>query len=248
MRQQGVTPLASREAPPKHNGFAGWYHLCATYRAESSAGARAHLLPNRGWFMTFLNPDLVALVATISYLGVFLIVLLETGVLLGFFLPGDSLLVTVGLLAAAGQLELLPALAALFFGSVVGNNLGFWWGRRLGPALSAKVRADRLAKAQVFYDKLGWLAIVVGPFLPIVRTLVPFLSGASGMPWRRFFAFNLLGSLLWTQGLTLAGYFLGRAVPDVERYFLVIIAGVVVFAFVPYSLHYLLSRRREVKS
>ena len=193
--------------------------------------------------MAFSEVDLIALVTAGSYLGLFLIVFLETGVLLGFFLPGDSLLVTVGLLAATEQLELSPALAALFTGSVMGNNLGFWWGRRLGPKLASKVRADRLEKAQTFYAKLGSLAVVFGPFLPIIRTLVPFLSGASVMTWRRFFLLNLLGSLAWTQGLTLAGYFLGRAVPDVERYLLYVIAAVVVFAFVPYCLHYLLKRK-----
>ena len=197
--------------------------------------------------MTF-ELDLVALVAAVSYLGIFLIVLLETGVLLGFFLPGDSLLVTVGLLAATGQLELVPALAALFTGSVFGNNLGFWWGKKLGPKLVTKVRADHLEKAQAFYNSLGGFAVVFGPFLPIVRTLVPFLSGASSMTWQRFFVLNLLGSMVWTQGLTLAGYFLGRAVPDIERYFLLILAAVVVLAFMPYGLRYLLHRRRTVRS
>lgn len=144
----------------------------------------------------FPSVDLPAFVASASYGGIFLVVLLETGLLLGFFLPGDSLLIAVGLVAATGQLDLPLALGVLLAGAVLGNNLGFGWGRRFGSSLRSRVRTEHLERALSFQKTCGAHAVVFGPFLPMVRTLIPFLSGASGMPWHRFLLLNAFGSMV----------------------------------------------------
>ncbi|MDX2006954.1 MAG: DedA family protein [Meiothermus sp.] len=174
--------------------------------------------------------DLESLIQTVGYLGLFGIVFAETGLLVGFFLPGDTLLFSAGALAAGGKLEIPVVLITLFVASVLGNNVGYWWGKRLGPALERRVRPDYLEKTHAFMNRFGPLAVVLGPFVPIVRTLTPFFCGATGYPWLRFASLNLVGSLLWTQGVTLLGFFLGKLIPPqiMERYLLLAVGTVVV--------------------
>lgn len=190
--------------------------------------------------------DLPELVRTVSYLGMFAIVLIETGFLIGFALPGDSLLITVGILAATGQISLSYSLIALFLGSFLGNLLGYFWGRALGPALEKRVSRENLERTRQFIKRFGVFAILVGPYVPIVRALVPFTCGATHWPLGRFMGLTLLGSLLWTQGLTLLAYYLGSLVPHLENYvyliLLVGIGGAVLPALARLVLHRLKSR------
>lgn len=191
--------------------------------------------------------DLAHLVERLSYLGLLAILLMETGFLVGFFLPGDTLLITVGLLAAAGKLDLSLALPALLLGSILGNHLGYYWGRLLGPRLRLRVRPDLYARGQGFFFRFGHLALLLGPFVPVVRTLVPFLSGSLELPWRRFALLNLLGSLLWTQGLTLLAWKVGSLIPNLDRYVLIIVALGVLAGVVPGGIEYWRSRWRRRK-
>lgn len=173
--------------------------------------------------------DVTAYVQAVGYLGIFATVLVETGFLVGFFLPGDSLLIAVGLLAAAKQLQLPWALLALFLGSLLGNNLGYYLGRQVGLALldRAKVKPEDLDRTRRFMARFGPLSILIGPYIPVFRAVVPFMCGTVKMPWPRFFVLSLLGSLLWTQGLTLAAYYVGSKIPHLERYvYLILLAGV----------------------
>lgn len=173
--------------------------------------------------------DVTAYVQAVGYLGIFATVFVETGLLVGFFLPGDSLLIAVGLLAAAKKLQLSTALSALFLGSVLGNNLGYYLGYKVGPALlnKARVRAEDLERTRRFMARFGPLSILIGPYVPVFRAVVPFLCGTVRMPWLRFFLLSLLGSLLWTQGLTLLAYYVGSRIPHLERYiYLILLAGV----------------------
>jgi len=173
--------------------------------------------------------DVTAYVQAVGYLGIFATVLVETGFLVGFFLPGDSLLIAVGLLAAAKQLQLPWALLALFLGSVLGNNLGYYLGRQVGLALldRAKVKPEDLERTRRFMARFGPLSILIGPYIPVFRAVVPFMCGTVKMSWPRFFMLSLLGSLLWTQGLTLAAYYVGSKIPHLERYvYLILLAGV----------------------
>lgn len=170
--------------------------------------------------------DLPELVRTVSYLGMFAIVFIETGFLIGFALPGDSLLITVGILAAAKQISLSYSLIALFLGSFFGNLLGYGWGRALGPRLEQRVNPEHLHKTRALLNRFGALAILIGPFIPIVRAVVPFVCGAMRMTWWRFVLLTLLGSLIWTQGLTLIAFYAGSLIPNLERYiYLIILVG-----------------------
>ncbi|MER3442845.1 MAG: DedA family protein [Meiothermus sp.] len=191
--------------------------------------------------------DLERLVLSVSYPGIFAIVLVETGFLVGFALPGDSLLIAVGLLAAAHKISLPLALAALFVGSFLGNNLGYWWGLRLGPALERRVRREELEKAYALFRRFGVLAIFIAPWVPVVRALVPFVAGATRIPWPRFVVLTFFSSLLWTQGLTLLAYCVGRLIPDLEKYvYLVLLAGALFGVLM--GLPRLLRRRQAEKS
>jgi len=173
--------------------------------------------------------DVSAYVQAVGYLGIFATVFVETGLLVGFFLPGDSLLIAVGLLAAASQLQLSIALLVLFLGSLLGNNLGYFLGRKIGPALlsKARVRNEDLNRTHRFMARFGPLSILIGPYVPVFRAVVPFVCGTLKMPWWRFFLLSLLGSLLWTQGLTLVAYYVGSKIPHLERYvYLILLSGV----------------------
>lgn len=176
--------------------------------------------------------DVSAYVQAVGYLGIFATVFVETGLLVGFFLPGDSLLIAVGLLAAAKKMQLSLALPALLLGSVLGNNLGYYLGRRWGLPLlrRARLRPGDLERARRFMARFGPLSLLIGPYVPVFRAVVPFLCGTVRMSWPRFFVLSLVGSLLWTQGLTLLAYYLGSKIPHLERYIYLILLGGVGFA------------------
>ncbi|MER3555991.1 MAG: DedA family protein [Meiothermus sp.] len=184
-------------------------------------------------------------VQTIGYIGIFLVVFVETGLLVGFALPGDSLLITVGILAAAGKLQLLPAIVALFIGSFLGNNLGYWLGWLSGPTLQRRVRVEHLERTQTFMRRFGVLSLLIGPFIPIVRALVPFICGTLRMPYWRFLPLTLLGSLTWTVGLTLLSYWVGSKIPNLEKYVYIILLIGISAGAVPAAIRFL--RRRGAK-
>ncbi|MCL6525571.1 MAG: DedA family protein [Thermaceae bacterium] len=193
-----------------------------------------------------MESGLAGWVQTIGYIGIFVVVFAETGLLVGFALPGDSLLITVGILGAAGKLQLFPAITALFIGSFLGNNLGYWLGRWAGPGLQRRVRADHLERTQLFMRRFGALSLLVGPFIPIVRALVPFVCGTLRMPYGRFLPLTLLGSLIWTVGLTLFSYWVGSKIPNLEKYvYLILLVGISA-GVVPAAIRFF--RRRSARS
>lgn len=173
------------------------------------------------------------LILQASYLGLAGTLFAETGLLVGFMLPGDSLLATVGLLAASDRLSLPAALLALLVGSWLGHQTGYLWGRRLGPGLSQRVNPEHLAHSEAFFRRYGSMAVVLAPLIPVVRTLTPFVAGGLDVPWPRFALLSLLGTLAWTQGITLLGYFAGRAIPGLDKYLLLVVIGVVALSLLP---------------
>src|SRR5262252_2596082 len=155
------------------------------------------------------------------------IVFAETGLMVGFFLPGDSLLVTAGVFAAAGKLDIVALNALLIVAAIVGDTVGYWIGRKAGPALFNRPRSRffnpaHLRRAHDFYEKHGGKTIIVARFMPIVRTFAPIVAGMGNMPYRRFVAFNVFGGALWVLSMTLIGYFLGR-IPGVREHIEVVI-------------------------
>ena len=180
------------------------------------------------------------------------IIFAETGLLAGFFLPGDSLLVTAGLFAATGVLDLGTLLAFLSAAAIVGDTVGYWFGAKTGPRIfrredSLFFHRRHLATTREFFERHGPFTIVIARFMPILRTFAPVVAGVGRMRYRRFLAYNVVGGFLWVWSLTLLGYFLGRAIPDVDRYVHVIIAVVVVTSVAP-GVWKLLSQRRKARA
>jgi membrane-associated protein len=184
------------------------------------------------------------LIKTVGYVGLFAIVFAESGLLIGFFLPGDSLLFTAGFLASQNVLS-LPILLVLFaIAAVVGDSVGYTFGRRVGRRLfergdSMFFKKKHLIKAEEFYEKHGSKTIIIARFMPIVRTFAPIVAGIALMNYRRFVTYNIVGGLLWACGVTLAGYFLGNLIPDVDKYLLPIIVLIVVVSVLPSAIHLL---------
>jgi membrane-associated protein len=186
--------------------------------------------------------DLAPLIETIGYIGLFAIVFAESGLFFGFFLPGDSLLLTAGLLAARGQLDIVALVILLPMAAILGDGVGYWFGRRAGPLIfnrdnSLLFRRKNLLAARAFYDRHGGKTIVLARFMPFIRTFAPIVAGAVGMPYRRFLLFNVLGGLVWGVGVTLAGYFLGQVIPNIDNYFLAVIAAVILISAAPSLAH-----------
>lgn len=172
----------------------------------------------------FLNPKflidyLLNLLGPFVYLGLWFVIFAETGLAVGFFLPGDSLLVVSGLFAAAGKLNVLLVMLAFFLGSVIGDSTGYWTGRTMGKRLfnreeSFIFKPSRVEKAKHFFEKYGAKTVILARFMPIVRTFAPMVVGASEMPYGKFLTFSLIGSLLWISSMVLAGYFLGGVIEN----------------------------------
>jgi membrane-associated protein len=186
--------------------------------------------------------DLTKLIETIGYLGLLGIVFAESGLFFGFFFPGDSLLLTAGLLASHGELTLWILLLSLPLAAILGDNVGYWFGKKVGPPIfqrenSLLFRRRNLLAAKSFYEKHGGKTIILARFMPFIRTFAPIVAGAVEMDYRRFFLFNATGGALWSIGVTLAGYFVGQTVPGIDRYFLLVVALVIVVSALPSLIH-----------
>lgn len=161
------------------------------------------------WMLAFLGPWV--------YLGLWFIVFAETGLAVGFFLPGDSLLVVAGLFAAAGKLQVALVMLAFFLGSVIGDSTGYWTGRVMGKTLfnreaSFIFKPSRVEKAKHFFEKYGVKTVILARFVPIVRTFAPLVVGATEMPYPKFLTFSIIGGALWISSMVLGGYFLGGVI------------------------------------
>ena len=190
------------------------------------------------------------LIETFGTFGVFAIVFAESGLLVGFFLPGDSLLVTAGLLASQGRFNIGTLVAGCLVAAVAGDQVGYLFGRRVGTALAHRpntrlFKQERVERAQAYFDRYGAKTIVFARFVPVVRTFAPIVAGAAAMRYRTFVAFNVVGGVLWACGVLLAGYALGRTVPNIDRYLLPVIAVVVALSLLPVAREAWRARRRQ---
>ena len=171
------------------------------------------------------------------------IVFAESGLLFGFFFPGDTLLLTAGFFAARGVLPIETLVAVIVIAAILGDNVGYQTGKHFGPRVFKRkdglfFRREYVDKAQRFYQKHGGKTIILARFLPAVRTFAPIVAGAGKMHWPRFAAYNVIGALLWGAGVTLAGYFIGTKFPTVDHYILpaILIVGHIFLAMVVYHL------------
>jgi len=172
---------------------------------------------------------------------------------IGFFLPGDSLLFTAGFLASQGYLNIWILAPLIFIAAILGDNFGYAFGAKVGPALFTKedsllFHKDHLVKANNFYAKHGPKTVVMARFLPIVRTFAPILAGVGKMEYRQFFFYNILGGALWSLGLTWLGYFLGSVVPNIDKYLIPIILAIIIVSVLPTLYHVLKNREYTNKS
>jgi len=204
---------------------------------------------------TLTNPEkLIHLLSTVlggplGYLMLIAVVFAETGLLMGFFLPGDSLLFTVGVVAGAGHLNIVLINVVLMAAAVIGDGVGYYLGYKTGPAIfnrpdSRFFKQEYLRQTQAFYAKHGGKTIIYARFVPIVRTFAPFIAGVGKMEYRRFLSFNIFGGIGWVFSMTMLGYGLGN-VPIVRAHFEKVILGIIFVSVAPVAFELLRPRKAE---
>lgn len=192
--------------------------------------------------------DLIEFIKWGGVLAVALVVFAESGLLIGFFLPGDSLLFTAGFLTYAGYLPINIHLLILilFIAAVAGDSVGYAFGRKAGPRVfnrpnSRVFKQEYLQKAQEFYEKHGGATIIIARFVPVVRTFAPIVAGTAKMDYRQFITFNIIGGLLWAAGITYAGFFLGKWFEhmgwEIDHILLPVIAVIITISILPPAIH-----------
>ncbi|HEX6327510.1 MAG TPA: VTT domain-containing protein [Jiangellaceae bacterium] len=196
-----------------------------------------------------LDPD--NLISTFGLIGVLVVVFAESGLLIGFFLPGDSLLFTAGLLVAEGSYVTLPlwlVCSLIVVAAIIGDQVGYLFGRKVGPALfrrpdSRLFKHENVERAHQFFEKYGPRSIVLARFVPIVRTFTPIVAGVARMPYRTFVLFNVIGGVLWGAGVTVLGFYLGQ-IGFVRTNIELILVAVVAMSFVPIAIEVLRARKK----
>jgi len=185
-----------------------------------------------------------------GYVVLFVIVFTETGLLIGFFLPGDSLLITAGIVAAAGGLNIWWLNVVLIVAAITGDSVGYAIGVRLGPRLFTRPQSllfnpRHIERTRVFYERHGPKTIVIARFVPIVRTFAPVVAGVGQMEYRRFIFYNVAGGIGWVTSMTWAGYGLGRVIPNLGSYIHLVVGIVIVLSVIPIVIEILKERRRR---
>jgi membrane-associated protein len=200
----------------------------------------------QSFFQTVYNvPELIRIV---GFYGIVAVVFAETGLLIGFFLPGDSLLITAGLFAARGDFKFSSLILALIPAAIVGNATGYFIGHRTGMALyhrpnSLLFRREHLTMTHDYYVKHGGKTIVLAQFIPILRTFAPVVAGVAEMGYRQFATYNVVGAILWVGSMTTAGYVLGNLVPNIEKRIHYVVAVVIALSLMPPAIAWLKRKR-----
>jgi membrane-associated protein len=202
-----------------------------------------------------LDWDLTQLIQTVGYLGMFGIIFVETGLLAGFFLPGDTLLLTAGILASAGKLNLPLTMIVCAVGSICGDQLGYYIGHKLGPRVfnrpeSRFFHPENVVKARAFFDKYGLVTILIARFVPVIRAFAPTMAGTSGVPYPKFLMLSVLGGVLWGVSITALGYFLGNVIgpKTLEKYILLVLVIGIGAGVVPSLIHLLRGNKKATSS
>lgn len=198
----------------------------------------------------FSGENLVNLIKAVGYIGLFIIVFAESGLLVGFFLPGDSLLFTAGFLASQGYLNLFGLIVLMAVAAITGDSVGYYFGLKVGPKIFKKedsllFHKNNLLKAKRFYDEHGSKTIILARFLPFVRTFAPILAGVGKMEYKKFLFYNVIGGVFWSILLLTVGFFLGKAVPDIDQYLLPIILLIIVLSVAPSLVHLIRNRKKQ---
>jgi membrane-associated protein len=199
-------------------------------------------------FIHLLDPMLI--IKSFGLLGILSIVFAESGLFFGFFLPGDSLLFTAGFLASQNILNINVLVWGAFICAVLGDSVGYWFGRKVGPKIFCKedslfFRRKYIDNAQKFYEKYGNKTIFLARFVPIVRTFAPIVAGVGRMDYKKFITYNIFGGFVWVFFVTYLGYFLGQIIPGVDKYLLKIILIIIVLSILPVIIEIYKERRNK---
>lgn len=200
--------------------------------------------------LEYLDPKF--LVETLGTIGIVAIVFAESGLFFGFFLPGDSLLFTAGLFASQGYLSIIPLLIFTTIAAIVGDSVGYAFGKKVGPALFSRedsffFHKKHAERAKLFTEKYGVKSIVLARFVPIVRTFAPIVAGVGNMPYKTFIRWNIIGGILWVNGMTLLGYFLGTLIPEIDTYIHIIIVVIILISLLPIAYEIIRERKKSVR-
>lgn len=195
-----------------------------------------------------IHLDPIAIIKTGSYLGIAVIIFAESGLLVGIFFPGDSLLFAAGLLSAGGFLAFGPLVFVVVVSAIVGDSVGYWFGANVGVNFFKRknsffFKQEYVERTKVFYEKYGGRAVVLARFVPIVRTIAPILAGIGSMTYKKFLSYNMVGGLAWGAGMLSLGYFLGSLIPNSEHYILPLSLVIVVLSFLPILINILKGKR-----
>lgn len=182
--------------------------------------------------------NLVSILETLGYAGLFFIVLAESGLFIGFFLPGDSLLFTAGFLASQNILNIYTIVLLAVPAAIIGDNIGYAFGSKAGPKIFKKENGllfnkNNILRSQKFFERHGNKTIILARFMPIVRTFAPILAGVGKMRYQNFIAYNIIGAVIWAAGIPAAGYYLGKTIPNIDKYILPVIAVIVLISVAP---------------
>lgn len=194
------------------------------------------------FLLACIHLDPIEIVRAGSYVGIAALVFAESGLLIGMFLPGDSLLFTAGLLSAGGFLAPGPLMLTVIAAAILGDSAGYWFGSKVGDHLEDRkdswfFKKEYLRRTERFYEKYGGRALILARFVPIVRTLAPILAGAGSMTYRKFLSFNIIGGVIWGAGMVLLGFSLGSVIPNSEKYIVPISLFIIVLSFLPILLN-----------
>lgn len=193
--------------------------------------------------------DINSIIQTFGIIGITAIIFAESGLFFGFFLPGDSILFTAGVLASQGFLNISILTICVWLAAVLGDTVGYWFGARIGIKIFNKEKSFFFNKqyperASQFYAKHGGRAIILARFIPAVRTFVPIMAGVGKMSYRKFISYNIIGGTIWTIGLTLSGFFLGQAIPSVDKYIIPIVLAIIILSAIPALSEFLKTRSK----
>ena len=187
-------------------------------------------------------PDFIEIVRTGGLPMLFLIIFAESGMMVGFFFPGDTLLFSAGILAAAGVLPIWVTIAVIAGAAIIGDNTGYHIGRHLGPRIFKKedsliFRKDLILKAEKFYEKYGTKTMLIAHFIPVIRSFAPVTAGAGKMNYKQFVVYDAIGDIVWASLITLLGYYVGSRIPGIEKLIEPVLLGVIAITLLPTIYH-----------
>lgn len=203
--------------------------------------------------LSFLQATLPELIQSVGYIGIFIIVFLESGVPLGIILPlpGDTLLFSAGLLAASSVFDLVPLLLTVVVAAILGDSVGYWFGAKYGRKIFSKetgffLHKSHITRAEMFFEKYGRSAIILARFIPMLRTIIPITAGIGHMRYEVFIRYNIIGAVIWAVTVTLLGYYLGSLIPNIDHYLLPILGIIILISIITTVLQVRTAKIEEI--